>query len=116
MKRYLGKKKLMRIYLDNSDTYEGKPLWQVLLRKVQEEGMAGATVFKAAAGIGAQTELHTFEIWSMAQKLPVVIEIIEEEERIRTFLDRYDAMIGEGLVTLCDVEVLRYKNVTQAQE
>jgi PII-like signaling protein len=113
MKRYLGKKKLMRIYLDNSDTHEGKPLWQVLLQKVQKEGMAGATVFKAAAGIGAETELHTFEIWSMAQKLPVVIEIIEEEERIREFLDKYDSMIGEGLVTLWDVEVLRYKNAVQ---
>jgi len=113
MKRYLGKKKLMRIYLDNSDTYEGKPLWQVLLRKVKEDGMAGATVFKAAAGIGVQTELHTFEIWSMAQKLPIVIEIIEEEERIREFLDKYDSMIGEGLVTLWDVEVLRYKNASQ---
>jgi PII-like signaling protein len=113
MKRYLGKKKLMRIYLDNSDTHEGKPLWQVLLQKVQKEGMAGATVFKAAAGIGAETELHTFEIWSMAQKLPVVIEIIEEEERIREFLDKYDSMIGEGLVTLWDVEVMRYKNAVQ---
>jgi PII-like signaling protein len=110
MKRYLGKKKLMRIYLDNSDTYEGKPLWQQLLRRIKDEGMAGATVFKAAAGIGAHTELHTFEIWALAQKLPVVIEIIEDEERIRAFLDKYDGMIGEGLVTLCDVEVLRYKN------
>jgi PII-like signaling protein len=116
MKRYLGKKKLMRIYLVNSDTHEGKPLWQSLLHKVKAEGLAGATVFKAAAGIGVQTELHTFEIWSMAQKLPIVIEIIESEKKIREFLDKYDTMIGEGLVTLCDVEVLRYKNVTQAQE
>jgi len=116
MKRYLGKKKLMRIYLDNSDTYEGKPLWQQLLHKVKAEGLAGATVFKAAAGIGVQTELHTFEIWSMSQTMPIVIEIIEDEEKIRTFLDRYDVMIGEGLVTLCDVEVLRYKNAVQGRE
>jgi len=111
MKRYLGKKKVMRIYLDNSDTFEGKPLWQQLVMRIKEEGMAGATVFKAAAGIGAQTELHTFEIWSLSQKLPVVIEVIESEEAIVNFLDRYDSMIGEGLVTLTDVEVLRYKNV-----
>jgi len=116
MKRYLGKKKLMRIYLDNSDTHEGKPLWQTLLHKVKAEGLAGATVYKAAAGIGVQTELHTFEIWSMAQTLPIVIEIIESEEKIRDFLDKYDGMIGEGLVTLCDVEVLRYKNVSQDRE
>jgi len=110
MKRYLGSKKVMRIYLDNSDTFEGKPLWQQLVSRIKEEGMAGATVFKAAAGIGAQTELHTFEIWSLSQKLPVVIEVIESEEAIRNFLDRYDSMIGEGLVTLTDVEVLRYKD------
>ncbi len=113
MKRYLGSKKVMRIYLDNSDTFEGKPLWQQLLLRIKEEGMAGATVFKAAAGIGAQTELHTFEIWSLSQKLPVVIEVIESEEAIQNFLDRYDSMIGEGLVTLTDVEVLRYKNVSR---
>ncbi len=116
MKRYLGQKKLMRIYLDNSDTHEGKPLWQLLLRKVKEEGLAGATVFKGAAGIGVRTELHTFEIWSMAQTLPIVIEIIEAEEKIRDFLDKYDSMIGEGLVTMCDVEVLRYKDASQSRE
>ena len=113
MKRHLGSKKVMRIYLDNSDTFEGKPLWQQLLMRIKEEGMAGATVFKAAAGIGAQTELHTFEIWSLSQKLPVVIEVIESEEAIQNFLDRYDSMIGEGLVTLANVEVLRYKNVSR---
>ncbi len=110
MKRYLGKKKVMRIYLDNSDTYEGKPLWQQLLSKIKDEKMAGATVFKAAAGIGAHTQLHTFEIWALSQKLPIVLEVIEDEEKIQKFLDKYDQMIGEGLVTLCDVEVLRYKN------
>ena len=110
MKRYLGRKKLMRIYLDNSDTHEGKPLWQSLMRKVQEEELAGATLYKAAAGIGAQTELHTFEIWSLSQKMPVVMEIIDDEEKVLNFLRKYDGMIGEGMVTLSDVEVLRYKS------
>ena len=100
----------MRIYLDNSDTHEGKPLWQSLMRKVQEEGLAGATLYKAAAGIGAQTELHTFEIWSLSQKMPVIMEIIDDEEKVLDFLKKYDGMIGEGMVTLSDVEVLRYKS------
>jgi len=111
MKRYLGMKKVLRIYLDNSDIYEGKPLWQQLMKKVKEEGLAGATLLKAAAGIGVETELHTFEIWSLSQKLPVILEIIEDEEKIFDFLKKYDGMIGEGMVTLGDVEVLRYKNV-----
>ncbi|WP_457605853.1 DUF190 domain-containing protein [Nitratifractor sp.] len=112
MKRYLGRKKAMRIYLDNSDMHEGKPLWQMLMQKIKAEGLAGATLLKAAAGIGAHTELHTFEIWSLSQKLPVILEIIDEEEKVLAFLDKYDGMIGEGLVTLSDVEVLRYKNVS----
>ena len=112
MKRYLGQKKLMRIYLDNSDTYQGLPLWQSLMRKVQEEGLAGATLYKAAAGIGAQTELHTFEIWSLSQKMPIVLEIIDDEAKILEFLRKYDGMIGEGMVTLSEVEVLRYKSVS----
>ena len=113
MKRYLGLKKAMRIYLDNSDTHEGKPLWQSLMQKVKEEGLAGATLYKAAAGIGAETELHTFEIWSLSQKLPVIMEIIDDEKKVLEFLKKYDGMIGEGMVTLTDVEVLRYKNASQ---
>ncbi|WP_457602368.1 DUF190 domain-containing protein [Nitratifractor sp.] len=112
MKRYLGRKKVMRIYLDNSDTHEGKPLWQTLMGRIQEEGLAGATLYKAAAGIGAHTELHTFEIWSLSQKLPIVLEIIDDEEKVLGFLKKYDGMIGEGLVTLADVEVLRYKSAS----
>ena len=109
MKRYLGRKKLLRIYVDSSDQHEGHPLWQRLLSSVKDEGMAGATVFKAVAGIGVHTEVHTFEIWSMTQKLPVIIEIIDDEERVLAFLDRYEDMIGEGMVTMCDIDVLRYK-------
>ncbi|WP_456433738.1 DUF190 domain-containing protein [Nitratifractor sp.] len=112
MKRYLGVKKAARIYLDNSDTFEGKPLWQVLMNKVRQEGLAGATLYKAAAGIGAHTQLHTFEIWSLSQKLPVILEIIDDEEKVLEFLKKYDGMIGEGLVTFCDVEVLKYKSAS----
>jgi len=113
MKRYLGLKKVMRIYLDNSDVHEGKPLWQSLMQRVKEEGLAGATLYKAAAGIGAQTELHTFEIWSLSQKLPIIMEIIDDEKKVLDFLKKYDSMIGEGMVTLSDVDVLRYKSASQ---
>jgi len=109
MKHYLGRKKVLRIYIDNSDMVEGKSLWQYLVHQAKKDGLAGATVFKGAAGIGAHSELHTFEIWSLSQKLPVVIEIIEEEEKIMGFLDTYDAAIEEGLITLHDAQVLKYK-------
>ncbi len=110
MKTFLGNKKVLRIYIDNSDTYEGEPLWQYLVQQAQSEGLAGATVFKGSAGVGAHSQLHTFEIWALSQTLPVIIEIIDDEEKIIDFVNRYDTAIDEGLVTLHTVEVLRYKH------
>ena len=110
MKRYLGKKKIARIYIDNQDKYNGKPLWEELLKKVKECGLAGATVFKGVAGIGVHSELRSFNIWAMSQELPVVIEIIDEEEKIINFMDDVDEMIEEGLATLNDIEVIKYKH------
>jgi len=110
MKRYLGNKKVMRIYLDNADTFEGKPLWQHLVHEAKAQGIAGATLFKGVAGMGAHSELHTFEIWSLSQKLPLVIEMIDEEGKLRDFLTRCDGAITEGLVTLHDAEVITYKH------
>ena len=110
MKRYLGNKKVMRIYLDNGDIFDGKPLWQHLVHEAKTSGIAGATVFKGVAGMGAHSELHTFEIWSLSQKLPLVIEMIDEEDKLRAFLTRCDGAITEGLVTLHDAEVITYKH------
>ena len=109
MKHYLGNKKVLRIYIDSSDTYEDKPLWQYLVHQSKAEGLSGATVFKGVAGIGAHSELHTFEVWALAQTLPVIIEIIETEEKIMAFLEAHDPAIEEGLITLHEVEVLKYK-------
>jgi PII-like signaling protein len=116
MKRYLGAKKVVRIYIDSADTFDGKPLWQYLIHRAKADGLAGATVFKGVAGMGAHSEIHTFEIWALAQKLPVVIEIIDDAEKIDAFLDRYDTAIEEGLITLSDVEVIRYKHPQFARE
>ncbi len=110
MQRYLGKKKIARIYIDNQDKYNGKPLWEELLRKVKECGLAGATVFKGVAGIGAHSEIRSFNIWVMSQELPIIIEIIDEEEKIMNFLNNADEMIEEGLTTLSDIEVIKYKH------
>ena len=113
MKRYLGKKKLIRIYVDNTDSYEGEPLWQKLLQKAKESGLAGATVLKAVAGMGIHTQVHTSDIWTLAQKLPLIVEIIDDEDKIIKFIDECNDMIGEGMVTMSDVDVLRYKNISR---
>jgi PII-like signaling protein len=116
MRRYLGQKKVARIYIDSADTFEGRPLWQHLLQEAKSDGLAGATVFKGVAGMGAHSEVHTFEIWALAQKLPVVIEIIEEEEKLMAFLARCDGAIAEGLITFSDVEVIAYKHSKFTEE
>lgn len=110
MKRYLGKKKIVRIYIDNQDKYEGKPLWEVILKKVKEQGLAGATVFKGVAGIGAHSKVRSFNVWMLAQELPVVIEIIDDEEKVIDFIDKIDDIIEEGLTTISDTEVIKYKH------
>ena len=110
MKGIVGKRKLLRIFVDLEDKYEGKPLWEYILKLVKEKGLAGATVFKAAAGIGAHSELRTFSVWRLSQNLPVVVEIIDREEKIREFLKVLDEILEEGLVVLEDVEVVSYRH------
>ena len=110
MKRYLGKKKVLKIYIDTTDKYNNKPLYEALLEEVKREKLAGATVYKGVAGIGAFTEVHSFKVWALAQELPLIIEIIDDEEKITNFINHIDKMLDNGLITLTDVEVIKYKH------
>lgn len=110
MKRYLGKKKALKIYIDTLDKHNGKPLWEVVLEKTKELELAGATVYKAVAGIGAFSQIHSFKLWSLSQELPIIIEIIESQEKIESFLATIDTLLENALVTLTDIEVIRYKH------
>jgi PII-like signaling protein len=110
MHNYLGKKKVLRIYIDTIDKHQGKPLWEEILKKVKEKDLAGATIFKGVAGIGAFAELRSFNVWAIAQDLPLVIEIIDNEDKIVHFIDTLDSIVDEGLITLSDTQVIRYKH------
>jgi len=110
MRGLVGKRKLLRIFISSEDKFEGKPLWEHILYLVKEFGLAGATVFKASAGIGVHSQLKTFTIWRLAQDLPIVVEVIDREEKIREFLKVLDGVIEEGLVVLEDVEVISYRH------
>jgi len=110
MKRYLGKKKVLKIYIDTLDKFDDKPLWEEILKKVKEYKLAGATVHKAVAGIGAFTEVRSFKVWALSQELPLVIEIIDDEVKITDFIQRIDHMLDNGLITLTDTEVILYKH------
>jgi len=110
MRGLAGRRKLLRIFISLEDKFEGKPLWEDILQLVKENGLAGATVFKTVAGIGSHSELKTFSVWRLSQNLPVVVEIIDREEKIREFLKVVDSIIEEGLVVLEDVEVISYRH------
>jgi len=108
MQRYLGKRKELKIYISNEDSVDGKPLFEALLALAQKSGISGATVMKAVAGMGVHSEIHSFNVWVLKQKVPLVITIIDTEEKIKAFLENAGEMIAEGLVTMSDIEVLQY--------
>ena len=106
----IGKKKILRLYIDSLDKFEHKPLWEVVLKKAKENNLAGATVFKGIAGMGPHSEIHTFSLLSMSEELPIIVEIIDNEEKILEFVKILDEIIEEGLVTLTDTEVIQYRH------
>ena len=103
-----GEGKLLRLFIGESDTWHGKPLYQAIVERVRKEGLAGATVLRGIEGFGADSRLHTSRILRLSEDLPVVIEIVESEEKINEFLPVLDGMMSSGLITLEKVQVLQY--------
>jgi len=99
---------LLRIYLGEDDKYQHQPLYEAIVLKARDKGLAGATVLRGPMGFGHSSHLHTAKILRLAENLPVVVEIVDAEERIRGFLPELDGMIGSGLVTLEKIEVVQY--------
>jgi PII-like signaling protein len=104
-----GEGKLLRIFVGESDRWHGKPLYQAIVERVREEGLAGATVLRGIEGFGADSRLHTARILRLSEDLPVVIEIVDSAEQIDRVLPVLDEMVGEGMVTLERVEVIAYR-------
>jgi uncharacterized protein len=102
--------KLLRIFIGESDRHEGQPLHQWILRKAREHGLAGATVLRGVTGFGAHSRIHTAKILRLSTDLPMVIEIVDTEEKIEAFLPEIDGAIGEGLATVERVEVRFYRS------
>ena len=104
-----GKGLLARIYIGESDRWHGRPLYEAIVHLLRERGIAGATVIRGIEGFGAKQHLHTTRILRLSEDLPVLIEVVDEEERLRAVLPELDAMVSEGLMTLERVEVLAYR-------
>ncbi len=102
--------KLLRIYIGENDKHEGLPLFEWIVRTAREQGLAGATVLRGLEGFGAHSRLHTAKILRLSSDLPVIVEIVDSEEKIETFLPTIDEAIGEGLATIEKVEVRFYRS------
>ncbi len=104
---------LLRIFIGESDRHGHQPLYEAIVLKARELKLAGATVLRSPLGFGASSHLHTAKILRLSADLPMVIEIVDTEEKIQAFLPVLDPMMGGGLVTLEKVRVLHYRGATK---
>ena len=100
---------LLRIFVGESDRYEGLPLYEWIVRRAREQGLAGATVLRGIAGFGAASRIHTSNILRLSLDLPVIIEVVDRPERIEAFMPLVDAAVKEGLVTLEKATIKLYR-------
>ena len=102
-----GPGKLIRIFISESDQWHHEPLYTAIVRRAHDEGLAGATVIRGIESFGAHSRIHTMRILRLSEDLPVIVEIVDGEERINAFLPILDEMVDEGLVTIEDVQILK---------
>ena len=107
--RFKGERTLMRIFIGESDKYQGRPLYEVLLERFRAKGLAGATVLRGVAGFGASSKVHTEKVLRLSLDLPLIIEVVETEEAIQSVLPDLDQIIGGGLITLERARVIMYR-------
>jgi PII-like signaling protein len=99
---------LLRIFIGEDDRHQHMPLYEAIVLKAREQQLAGATVLRGPMGFGHSSRLHTTKVLRLSEDLPVIVEIIDSEEKIEAFLKLLDGMMGSGLVTLEKVKVLQY--------
>lgn len=104
-----GEGKLLRIFIGESDRWHGKPLYEAVVLAAREHGLAGATVLRGPMGFGANSMIHTAKILRLSEDLPMIVEIVDAENKIHDFLPVLDEMVEEGMITLETVHVLRYR-------
>ena len=101
--------KLLRIFIGEADKWEGKPLYEEIVLLAKKNAMAGATAIKGFMGFGCKSHMHTSKLLRLSEDLPVIIEIVDSEEKISQFIPLLDAMVREGLITLEKANVIMYR-------
>ncbi len=98
----------LKIFVGENHRHKGVPLFEAIIRKAMEQGLAGATIIKGVESFGHHHEIHTAKILRLAEDMPIVIEIVDSREKIDAFLPCLDEMIQEGTITISDVKVIKY--------
>jgi PII-like signaling protein len=101
--------KLIRIFVGESDRWEGRPLYEAIVMAARQRGLAGATVMKGFMGFGAHSRIHTAKVLELSQDLPIIIEIVDAPDNIEAFMPELERMVGDGLITLERAEVRLYR-------
>jgi uncharacterized protein len=101
--------KLLRIFVGESDRWNGKPLYEAIVLEARQKGLAGATVIKGFMGFGAHSRIHTAKLLELSQDLPIIVEIVDAADKIEAFMPDLEKMVGDGLITIERAEVLLYR-------
>src|SRR5205814_9514667 len=105
---------LLRVFIGESDKFQHKPLYEAIVQKVRELGLAGATVLRGSEGFGAHSVVHKAGLLEMSADLPIVIEIVDAHEKIQSLLPHLDSMVTEGMITMENVRILSYRSGSAA--
>ena len=100
---------LLRVFIGESDRYQGQPLYEAIVLKARELHLAGATVLRGPMGFGKASRLHTAKILRLSEDLPIVVEIVDSKEKLDILLPHIDEMMQDGLVTLERVQIIKYR-------
>lgn len=103
-----GKAKMLRIHFGEKDRWQGKPLYRAIVERCRELDIAGATVLRGIEGYGASTLIRKASIFSLSSDCPVMVSVVDTEEKIAKLLPALDEMVDEGLIAMSDVEVVKY--------
>jgi len=106
---------LLRIFIGESDRWNHKPLYEAIVLKAREMHLGGATVLRGPMGFGKSSRMHTAKILRLSMDLPIVIEMVDSEERIQAFLPALEEMMSGGMVTLEGVQVVEYRHVERKE-
>ncbi len=100
---------LVRIFIDETDTYKGRLLYEAIVLKARELNLAGATVLRGIMGFGAASRIHSAKLLRLSEDMPVIVEIVDTKEEIDKILPFLDEVVEQGLITLEKVQVIKYR-------